>query len=320
MIEPPKTQTAAGAKQPPPLRISRAFPASRALLFMAWTSADHVKRWFSPETYTVTDATVQMGLGGRFDVRMRGPYGAQRLMKGKFVEIIPYGRIAIDLDIFDAELNPLFRTHTAVTFTDDVIGTRMDLAQSFTFVDPAMSAPMVWGASEGWRTALDKLHAELTRIRGGGQGRPVAHRTFQLERIYDAPVARVWEALTDETAKSKWFREPPEQWELMERIMDVRVGGRERLRGRWKNAVVSTFDAAYYDVIPNERLVYAYEMSLDDARISVSLATTELRAEGARTILTLTEQGAFIGGYHDGSSRQYGAGLMLDALGASLTD
>jgi uncharacterized protein YndB with AHSA1/START domain len=60
--------------------------------------------------------------------------------------------------------------------------------------------------------------------------------------------------------------------------MDVRVGGRERLRGRRKDGTVSTFDAAYYDVIPNERLVHAYEMHLDDTKISVSRA----RASTAR--------------------------------------
>jgi hypothetical protein len=31
--------------------------------------------------------------------------------------------------------------------------------------------------------------------------------------------------------------------------MDVRVGGSERLKGRWEGGVVSTFDATYHDVI-----------------------------------------------------------------------
>jgi uncharacterized protein YndB with AHSA1/START domain len=35
-------------RQPPPLRFSRVFHAPRETVFKAWTSTDHVKRWFSP--------------------------------------------------------------------------------------------------------------------------------------------------------------------------------------------------------------------------------------------------------------------------------
>jgi uncharacterized protein YndB with AHSA1/START domain len=171
------------------------------------------------------------------------------------------------------------------------------------------------GASEGWRTTLDKLEKEVVRMRGC-----VAHATFRLERTYDATVQRVWAAITEEAAKSKWFGGGSGRWEQLERHMDVRVGGRERLRGRWKDGTVSTFDAAYYDVIPNERLVYAYEMRLDDTKISVSLATVELKAEGARTTLMITEQGAFLDGYDDAGAREHGTSQLLDALGASLKD
>ena len=150
--------------------------------------------------------------------------------------------------------------------------------------------------------------------------RSVAHATFHLERRYDAPVARVWKALTDETAKQKWFAGTPGQWELLERHMDVRVGGSERLKGRWKGGAVSTFDATYHDVIPNERLIYTYEMHLDDKKISVSLATMQLKADNGKTTLMVTEQGAFLDGYDDAGSREQGTGHLLDALGASLKD
>lgn len=148
--------------------------------------------------------------------------------------------------------------------------------------------------------------------------RSVAHATFDLERTYDAPVARVWKALTDAEAKQKWFAGAPGRWKLIERRMDVRVGGREILKGRWESGVVSTFDAIYHDVIPKERLVYAYQMLLDERKISVSLATLQLVAQGESTTLKVTEQGAFLDGYDDAGSRKEGTGFLLDALGASL--
>ncbi len=264
-----------------------------------------------------------MRVGGAFDVCMRSPEGTEHWSRGTFVEVTPHTRLVIDMHATGASGEPLFRAYTEVDFSAALGGTRMDVVQTYTFVDPSIAAPMVAGAPEGWRTTLDKLEREVVRMQGGAESgvRSVVHATFQLERTYDAPVARVWAALTDEAAKAKWFGGSPGAWELLERHMDVRVGGRERAKGRrWEGGVVSTFDAIYHDVIPNERLVYTYEMHLDDKKISVSLATMQLKAEGAKTTLTVTEQGAFLDGYDDAGSREEGTAYLLDALGASLKD
>ena len=307
--------------QPPPLRLSRVFHARRETVFKAWCSADHVKRWFSPESFTVSDAKVQPQIGGPFEVCMRSPAGEEHWIRGTFAEVAPQARLVIDMHVTDSAGKPLFRAHTEVDFADALGGTRMDVVQTYTLIDPS-TAWMVTGAPEGWRTTLDKLEKEVVRLQGGaGTGeRSVVHATFHLERSYDAPVARVWKALTDETAKQAWFAGTPGRWELLERHMDVRVGGSERVRGRWEGGVVSTFDALYHDVIPNERLVYSYEMHLDDRKISVSLATMQLKAGRGKTTLMVTEQGAFLDGYDDAGSREHGTSHLLDALGASLKD
>jgi uncharacterized protein YndB with AHSA1/START domain len=105
---------------------------------------------------------------------------------------------------------------------------------------------------------------------------------------------------------------------VLEREMDVRPGGHERVMGRWASGVVTTFDAVYFDVVPNRRLVYCYELRKDERKISVSLATIELAPAGAGTRLRITEQGAFLDGYDDAGAREHGTGLLLDRLGASL--
>ena len=308
-------------QQSPPLRFSRTFHARRETVFKAWGSAEHIKRWFSPETYTVPDAKVQMQVGGPFEVCMRSPAGEEHWTRGTFVEVTPHSRLVIDMHATDNAGKNLFRSYTEVEFSDALGGTQIDVVQTYTVLDPSIAAPMVAGAPEGWRTTLDKLEKEVVRMQGGAEAgtRSVVHATFSLERVYDSPVERVWMALTDEAAKQKWFGGPPDRWELLERHMDVRIGGRERAKGRWEGGVVSTFDAMYYDVIPNERLVYTYEMHLDDKKISVSLATMQIHSEGGKTTLRVTEQGAFLDGYDDAGSREHGTGHLLDALGASLS-
>ncbi|MGA7198156.1 hypothetical protein [Roseiarcus sp.] len=73
--------------------------------------------------------------------------------------------------------------------------------------------------------------------------------------------------------------------------------------------------------MPNERIVYAYEMHLDGRKISVSLVTMQIKPAGpGRATLKVTEQGAFLDGYDDAGSRESGTGFLLEKLGASLSD
>jgi uncharacterized protein YndB with AHSA1/START domain len=150
-----------------------------------------------------------------------------------------------------------------------------------------------------------------------GSPRSVVHATFRIERTYPASAAQVFKALTEPAAKAKWFTGGT-GYTLLAREMNVRPGGREHVKGRWESGVVSTFDAVYHDVVTDERIVYAYEMHLDDRKISVSLATMEIIPAGANTQLVMTEQGAFLDNYDNVSSREQGSNFLLDALGKSL--
>jgi uncharacterized protein YndB with AHSA1/START domain len=76
---------------------------------------------------------------------------------------------------------------------------------------------------------------------------------------------------------------------------DFRPGGRERF-GVKARGTTYRYDALYYDIVPDQRIVYSYEMYALDARISVSVATIEFTKSGAGTALTWTEQGAYLDG------------------------
>jgi uncharacterized protein YndB with AHSA1/START domain len=305
--------------QPAPLRVSRVFSASRETVFKAWSSADHVKRWFCPNGYSVPEATVEMRVGGRFEVCMRSPEGMEHWTRGTFTEVVVPERLTIDHHVIDpCGGGPLFSAVTQVKFSAAEGGTRMDVVQTYTVFDAAQVEPMLKGAPEGWRQTLDKLDAEIARMRGSEGSRSVVHGAFHLQRTYDATPEQVYRALSDETAKNRWFY-GPQGWRPIERFMDFRVGGRERAKGQFEGGITTTFDAIYHDIVPGERIVYTYEMHLDERKISVSLATLEIEPAGAgRTKLKVCEQGAFLDGYDDAGSRERGTGGLLDQLGASL--
>jgi uncharacterized protein YndB with AHSA1/START domain len=150
--------------------------------------------------------------------------------------------------------------------------------------------------------------------------RSVAHGVFTVERTYpDVKPTRVYQAFASENGKDSWFSGPNDNWVRAERAFDFRVGGKERLVGKWPSGMVTEFDATYWDIIPGERIVYVYEMHLDGKKISVSLATIEFKAAGAGTRLIMTEQGAFLDGFDDAGSRERGTNELVDKLGASLS-
>ncbi|KAI3592118.1 Ligand-binding SRPBCC domain protein family [Cupriavidus sp. U2] len=296
------------------LTVSRAFNAPRDLVFKAWSTADHLKHWFCPQGFTVPACEVEFHPGGKFDLCMRSQGGEfEHWIRGHFVEVMPHARLVIDMTVVTVDGKPLFNALTTVGFETVCGGTEMSVTQDYTLLDPS-AGDFTRGAEAGWKQTLDRLEQEVARIVAEAPARSVAHGTFSISRTFDAPPALLFRALSDPAAKAQWFRGGP-GYQTVSRAMDVRPGGREHLQGKWENGLVSTFDAVYFDVIPNERLVYSYEMHMGDRKISVSLAVFELKAVGQGTQLTLTEHGAFLDGYDDAGSREHGSRLLLDAIG-----
>ena len=100
--------------------------------------------------------------------------------------------------------------------------------------------------------------------------------------------------------------------------MEFRLRGREISVGEMKDGLKIAFRALYQDIVPNERIVYTYDMEMNGKRISVSVAAIEFKAEGGGTRLKVTEQGAHLDGLDNAPQRKLGTKDLLDALGRSL--
>ena len=296
-----------------PLVVSRVFAAPREVVFKAWSSAEHIKRWFSPEGCDTPEAEIDFRPGGVFAVCMRMPNGAESWMRGAFTEIVAPERLSFTCDVI-VDGKSRFSVSTNVVFANEHGGTRMTVTQSYEIHDDAFRSA-VQNANEGWRTTLDKLEREVARELPAFAA---TRGAFSLERVFKATPAQVFQAFANPEAKQRWFAGGAEQT-IAERVMDVRPGGKERLVGHWKNGVTSYFDAVYFDVVADRRLVYAYEMHLDARKISVSLASIEIEPDPAGVRLKVSEQGLFFNGYVDGGSREGGTNYLMDKLVASLT-
>lgn len=146
--------------------------------------------------------------------------------------------------------------------------------------------------------------------------RSATHASFTLRRLYPVPPARAFAAFASAEGKSQWFGAPDDGSAPLQ--LDFRVGGREHSEGRGPTGQTYRYDATYQDIVPDERIVYSYDMHLDDQRISVSLATVEFRPEAGGTRLVLTEYGAYLDGLDNPQDREQGTNWLLDQLGKVL--
>ncbi|MBN9232289.1 MULTISPECIES: SRPBCC family protein [Phyllobacteriaceae] len=144
--------------------------------------------------------------------------------------------------------------------------------------------------------------------------RSIEHATFTIERIYPATPSKIFHALSDKAAKRRWFADA-DGGNAGTYEFDFRIGGREVFSGGQPGGPVYTFDAVYRDIVPEERIVYAYDMFMDGKRISVSLATIELAPHGEGTRLVFTEQASFLDGLDKPEYREEGTADLLDLLG-----
>jgi hypothetical protein len=85
------------------------------------------------------------------------------------------------------------------------------------------------------------------------------HDTFTLERTFKAKASKVFEAFRNLELKSQWFKAPAD-YNMAERSLDFRVGGREVMRGSFPNGTATSYDATFYDIVENERIVYVYDL------------------------------------------------------------
>jgi len=104
------------------------------------------------------------------------------------------------------------------------------------------------------------------------------------------------------TLSRQWYV-PGDDWETADYENDFSVGGRQLNRFGPKGDPKYSGDGRYLDIVPEARIVSAGAMHDGNTRISATLCTVELLAEGSGTRLILTDQSAFFDGRETPSGR-----------------
>lgn len=141
---------------------------------------------------------------------------------------------------------------------------------------------------------------------------------FTIERRFRQRPEQTFRAFSDPELRQRWFG-APSTWTETEWTLDFQVGGGELSAGRDDRGAHHLFRSRFHDIVPDERIVFAYDLLLDARLVSVSLTTIELHGDNGGTHLVFTEHGAFFDDLEDPAEREHGTGLLLDGLDAVLT-
>ena len=137
------------------VRIERTFEAPAEDVFDAWTSPEVMRRWFRPfPDWGTPEAEVDLRVGGKVRVVMRGPDGREVEAQGEYTLIDRPHRLVMNW-IFDDE--PSNQQLIELSFSESEGSTTVRLVNSRISTAERRDA-QDWG----WRGCLDELERELS--------------------------------------------------------------------------------------------------------------------------------------------------------------
>jgi uncharacterized protein YndB with AHSA1/START domain len=113
----------------------------------------------------------------------------------------------------------------------------------------------------------------------GTQDKPV----LEIERRYDAPPERVWQAWTDPQALSRWFG-PGEDGSVTQADVDVRPGGRYTVAFRTPDGEEHRVSGTYEEVVKPRKLSFSWAWQSTPERVSFIAVTIEPDGAGTRML------------------------------------
>lgn len=129
------------------------------LVWLAWTTPEHICKWFTPKPWTTTSCEIDLRPGGAFKAIMCSPEGKEFPNVGCYLEVVPNRRLVFTdalLPGYRPSANPFF---TAVMEIEPAgKGTRYR-ATAIHRDEDSRKKHEEMGFHTGWGAALDQLVA-----------------------------------------------------------------------------------------------------------------------------------------------------------------
>ncbi len=297
---------------------TRVINAPRAMVYAAFTDAEHIGEWWGPNGFTTTVHWMDVRPGGSWRYVMHGPDGTDYDNHMAYLDVVENECIAGWIGAFPNDPNAF---HFTATFTDEGEKTRLTMHTVFSSPEKLQEV-MKFGAVEGANQNLARCDAYMAMTYD------VTEREIALARNIDAPRTLVYRAFTDAEHLAKWFG--PHGF-TNECTIDPRVGGNLRLVMIAPDGVRYPIDGVYLEIVEPARIVCtwtlfghppAWHTMLNDAMAAIgggkptlhSVVTFTFAEQRGQTLLTIkstfdsvAERNAFASmGMNDGWNQSLG--------------
>ncbi|MBL8629171.1 MAG: SRPBCC family protein [Rhodospirillaceae bacterium] len=131
--------------------------------WMAWTTPEHLKPWFSPKPWVITHCEMDLRPGGAFKFDMQGPEGDKQWFTACYLEIVPQRRLVWTLALEPGfrpsakETLPGVKSFTAVIEFEAKGKATLYRATALHPDEASAKTHDDMGFTEGWGTALTQM-------------------------------------------------------------------------------------------------------------------------------------------------------------------
>ena len=248
------------------LTITRTFDAPLHTVWKAWTDPVQLKEWWGPAGFTNPVCEWNAQAGSKILIHMKAPDGTVYPMDGQFHEVVKNERIVFTSAALNTSGARLFEILNTIDFIDEGDKTRLVLGFVMSNITPE-GAPYLTGQELGWNMSLDKL-VKL-----------VVHQPFVIERTFNAPMAKVWSAITNKDEMKQWY------FDLAD--FKPEVGFEFTFNGQ-REGRLKVHLCKVTEVVTGSKLTYSWRYQGSEG---ISHVTFELFDAGGKTRLKLTHAG-----------------------------
>jgi uncharacterized protein YndB with AHSA1/START domain len=142
--------------------LSRVFEAPRELVFAAWTTEEHLTKWFGPKGFTTTTHECDLRIGGRWRFDMVAPNGKVWDNRVLFLEIKAPELLVFDHGSDKDDDDQRFRV--TITFDEQSDKKTVVTMRQLHPTKDQRDAGIGFGAVEIGYTTLDKLAEHLRHM------------------------------------------------------------------------------------------------------------------------------------------------------------